>query len=64
MLAQPGAVAGPLPAFEPPLRVLVAEDNQLNQLVARKTLENWNVRVSIAENGRRAVEQVCRRRAF
>jgi len=51
-------LAGPLPAFEPALRVLVAEDNQLNQLVARKTLENWNVQVVIAENGRLAVEQV------
>ena len=54
----PAAVAGPLPAFEPALRVLVAEDNQLNQLVARKTLENWNVQVVIADNGRLAVEQV------
>ncbi len=57
-LAQPGAVAGPLPPFEPALRVLVAEDNQLNQLVARKTMENWNVQVFIAANGRLAVEQV------
>ena len=52
------AITGPLPAFEPALRVLVAEDNQLNQLVARKTLENWNVQVVIAENGRLAVERV------
>jgi signal transduction histidine kinase/CheY-like chemotaxis protein/HPt (histidine-containing phosphotransfer) domain-containing protein len=56
--ARPAAVAGPLPPFEPALRVLVAEDNQLNQLVARKTLENWNVQVVIAENGRLAVECV------
>jgi len=56
--AQPEAHAGPLPAFEPALRVLVAEDNELNQLVARKTLENWNVQVVIAANGRLAVEQV------
>jgi signal transduction histidine kinase/HPt (histidine-containing phosphotransfer) domain-containing protein/ActR/RegA family two-component response regulator len=53
--ARLAAVAGPLPPFEPALRVLVAEDNQLNQLVARKTLENWNVQVVIAENGRLAV---------
>ncbi len=52
------SVAGPLPAFEPALRVLVAEDNRLNQLVARKTLEKWNVQVVIAENGRLAVECV------
>ncbi len=56
--ARLNAVAGPLPAFEPALRVLVAEDNPLNQLVARKTLENWNVQVVIAENGRLAVERV------
>jgi signal transduction histidine kinase/HPt (histidine-containing phosphotransfer) domain-containing protein len=56
--ARLSTVTGPLPAFEPALRVLVAEDNQLNQLVARKTLENWNVQVVIAENGRLAVEEV------
>ncbi|RYY21257.1 MAG: hybrid sensor histidine kinase/response regulator, partial [Cytophagaceae bacterium] len=56
-LTQPEAHTGPLPAFEPALRVLVAEDNELNQLVARKTLENWNIRVVIAANGRLAVEQ-------
>ncbi|GGG30968.1 hybrid sensor histidine kinase/response regulator [Hymenobacter glacieicola] len=44
-----------LAPFEPALRVLVAEDNDLNQLVARKTLEAWNVRVTIAANGRLAV---------
>jgi signal transduction histidine kinase/DNA-binding NarL/FixJ family response regulator/HPt (histidine-containing phosphotransfer) domain-containing protein len=56
-LAQPEVRTGPLPTFEPALRVLVAEDNELNQLVARKTLENWNVRVVIATNGRLAVEK-------
>ncbi|WP_426493058.1 ATP-binding protein [Hymenobacter sp. 102] len=45
-----------LAPFEPALRVLVAEDNDLNQLVARKTLEAWNVQVTIAANGRLAVE--------
>ncbi|MFD2722012.1 ATP-binding protein [Hymenobacter monticola] len=54
--AQPDAHAGLLTPFEPGLRVLVAEDNALNQLVARKTLEAWNVQVVIAENGRLAVE--------
>jgi signal transduction histidine kinase/DNA-binding response OmpR family regulator/streptogramin lyase len=42
--------------FEPALQVLVAEDNELNQLVARRTLEAWNVHVTIAANGRLAVE--------
>ena len=54
--AQPEAHRGVLAPFEPALRVLVAEDNALNQLVARKTLEAWNVQVVIAENGRLAVE--------
>jgi CheY-like chemotaxis protein len=57
--AQPDAHAGILMPFEPALRVLVAEDNALNQLVARKTLEAWNVQVVIAENGRLAVEAVA-----
>ena len=56
--AQPDAHAGLLTPFEPALRVLVAEDNALNQLVARKTLEAWNVQVVIAENGRLALEAV------
>ena len=55
---RPPAVAGPLLPFEPALHVLVAEDNRLNQLVVRRTLENWNVRVTVATNGRLAVEQV------
>ncbi|SFQ77791.1 Signal transduction histidine kinase [Hymenobacter arizonensis] len=58
-LAQPSAHQGLLAPFEPALRVLVAEDNALNQLVARKTLEAWNVEVVIAENGRLAVEAVA-----
>ena len=48
-----------LTPFAAPLRVLVAEDNELNQLVARKTLEAWNVHVSLAANGRLAVEAVA-----
>jgi signal transduction histidine kinase/CheY-like chemotaxis protein len=56
--AQPDAHAGLLTPFEPALRVLIAEDNALNQLVARKTLEAWNVQVVIAENGRLALEAV------
>ena len=48
--------ADDLPPFEPSLRVLVAEDNYLNQFVVRKTLESWNVQVTVAENGRLAVE--------
>ncbi|MBD2770377.1 response regulator [Hymenobacter sp. BT664] len=55
-VARPETRGGQLAPFEPALRVLVAEDNTLNQLVARKTLEAWNVQVVVAENGRRAVQ--------
>ena len=56
-LLAPAGTTGPLPPFAPTLRVLVAEDNALNQLVARKTLENWHVHVTLAANGRLAVAQ-------
>ncbi len=35
--------------------VLVVEDNEINQQVARELLESWGLRVSIAENGRDGV---------
>ena len=52
----PADAPAELRPFQPALRVLVAEDNELNQLVARKTLEAWNVQVTMAANGRLAVE--------
>ncbi|SET78527.1 hybrid sensor histidine kinase/response regulator [Hymenobacter actinosclerus] len=61
--AIPPEASASLPPFEPALRVLVAEDNVLNQLVARRTLEAWNVRVTVADNGRLAVE-AARRQPF
>ncbi|MEM6344409.1 MAG: ATP-binding protein [Bacteroidota bacterium] len=36
-------------------RVLVAEDNKVNQMVARKFLQKWDVEVSIVNNGQEAV---------
>lgn len=44
-------------------RVLVAEDNEVNQLVIRDLLENLGVEVDIANNGAEAVQQ-CRRVAY
>ncbi len=38
------------------LRVLIAEDNEVNQLVVREMLELVGMQVTIAENGRRAIE--------
>lgn len=39
-------------------RVLVAEDNSINQQVAREFLESMNLSVEIAENGREALERL------
>ncbi|EGB14375.1 multi-sensor hybrid histidine kinase [Pseudodesulfovibrio mercurii] len=36
--------------------VLLAEDNEINQQVAREILEGADIRVSIADNGRKAME--------
>ncbi|MDP3868918.1 ATP-binding protein [Phenylobacterium sp.] len=40
----------------PPLRVLAAEDNKTNQLILTSLLEPFGVDITIAENGREAVE--------
>jgi hypothetical protein len=39
-------------------RVLVAEDVELNQYLARHILESWDFKVTIVSNGREAVEQL------
>ena len=56
--AQLGAVAGPPPALPDAaeLRVLLAEDNSVNQLVACAMLEKLQAQVQVAENGTDAVE--------
>lgn len=40
----------------PKLRILLVEDEPINQLVTRKQLERWNLDVKIAGNGREATE--------
>lgn len=40
-------------------RILLVEDNEVNQFVAYRMLEQWGALVSIAENGRIAVERVA-----
>ncbi|KAJ3277838.1 hypothetical protein HK104_002933, partial [Borealophlyctis nickersoniae] len=40
------------------VRVLVAEDNQVNQLIASKMLEKMGVAFTIVENGRAALEAI------
>jgi signal transduction histidine kinase/ActR/RegA family two-component response regulator len=40
------------------LRVLMAEDNAINQAIAKRILEKWGIKVSIADNGQQAVQLV------
>lgn len=37
------------------VRILMAEDNKVNQLFASELLQDWGVRLDIADNGRQAV---------
>ena len=43
----------------PPGHILLAEDNRINQLVARELMEAVGLTVTIAENGRQAVEKLA-----
>lgn len=38
------------------VKVLIVEDNQINQLVAKKFLEKWDIEFKIAENGEKALQ--------
>jgi two-component system sensor histidine kinase/response regulator len=50
---QPGRLAG--------AEILVVEDNPMNQMVVRELLETASAAVTVAANGREALEQVARR---
>ncbi len=38
--------------------ILVVEDNEFNQFIARSILEKWNIRTELASNGQEAIEKV------
>jgi CheY-like chemotaxis protein len=40
------------------IKVLIVEDNQINQVVARKFLQKWDVEYEITDNGQKAVDLV------
>jgi CheY-like chemotaxis protein len=54
--------AGPVSPAGPGLRILVAEDNRVNQMLAVRLLEKVGHRVSVVGDGRAAVEAVARER--
>jgi PAS domain S-box-containing protein len=45
-----------LPAFEN-LHVLLAEDNPVNMIVAKRFLQRWNIQITEAGNGKQAAEK-------
>lgn len=42
------------------LKVLIAEDNVINMLIATKMLEDWNITFTTAENGKQALDTLKR----
>lgn len=54
------APAAPKPVDSRPLRVLVADDNEINQVVACKFLQKLGCQVEVARTGREAVESIAR----
>ncbi|WP_299457284.1 ATP-binding protein [uncultured Microscilla sp.] len=45
-----------LTPFDVPLKVLLADDNDVNLLFARQILQEWNCKVTTVSNGKEAVE--------
>jgi len=41
------------------LKVLLAEDNQINVLVVKRYLQQWGVECDVAENGQKAVDMIA-----
>ena len=54
----------PAPALPAGLRILLAEDNEVNQMVARRFLEDLGMQVVIAPNGLEALKRMHAREPF
>jgi signal transduction histidine kinase/ActR/RegA family two-component response regulator len=52
------ATPPPLPLPWRPLRILLAEDNRINQMLVRSMLQKFGHTVQVVENGRQAVDAV------
>jgi PAS domain S-box-containing protein len=56
--ARPETRLSDILTFEP-LHVLLVEDNEINQLYAASLLKKWNCKVTLAGNGKEAVDKVA-----
>ncbi|EMG36353.1 PAS domain S-box [Desulfocurvibacter africanus PCS] len=59
--SEPRIQAGPQPSIEP-RKILLAEDDQINQILAISLLERRGHKVTAVENGREAIEALQRER--
>jgi signal transduction histidine kinase len=55
---QQSVVAKPQNADLSGMRILIAEDNLINMLIAKKIMADWNVSLTTAENGLKALESL------
>lgn len=46
--------------FSHPIKILLVEDNKLNQLLASKAMSSWNWQVVVADNGLIALEKLAK----